>query len=589
MKRFVLVVLSAALLAGCAGIDGPPPADVREVELGDVRELLGSGDPIAALGVLDTLERVGRTDPTARGELREQALESMDGLFRGALAAKDFGTALSLALSRDALGLTPFIGEGGVSWDRAALLGWAARESLAGGPEVLAVYYGLLYAAAVGVENVLPREREAFLAALVSLKDPAALRHARRELTLAPDAGSTGSAALADAMKGTVTVLVDQGLKISNRVGLPSWIQGSGFFVSPNGYILTNYHVIRSEVDPEYEGFSRLYVSRSDSDTERFPAKVVGFDPILDLALLKVEVTSEYAFYPGLETDLRPGDPIIAIGTPVSLVRTISSGIVSAVGRRFLQLGDAMQIDVPVNPGNSGGPLLDGERRLVGVVFAGLEQYEGLNFAIPNGWIARILPRLFAGGKVTYGWIAASVAETTGGLEVVYTLPGGPAAQAGILEGDVLTRVGGLEGGDLSQVQGTLMQIDPPGLVRVEWLRGTERMSAVVALAERPDAPVEAALDRDTRDALLYPLFGLKLERVGQAFGKANYVVRRVLEGSQAAEIGLTPDDPLSIESWRVDEENKIAVVNMYVKKKSSGYLDGVVQLSAYLETDTFL
>jgi serine protease Do len=290
--------------------------------------------------------------------------------------------------------------------------------------------------------------------------------------------------------------VVDQGLKVQNRVGIPGRVLGSGFFVDPSGYILTNYHVVSSEVDPEYEGYSRLFVTRSDKPGERIPAKVVGYDKILDLALLKAEIEGEYVYYPGLDVDLHPGDQVLAIGSPVSLESTVNSGIVSAVSRRFLQLGDVLQIDVPVNPGNSGGPLLDAERRVVGVVFAGLEQFQGLNFAIPTRWIGKVFPRLFEGGQIGYAWLGASVTETEKGLEVVYAVPGGPAERVGILEGDVLERIDGREVRTLADVQGYLMTFRPPVLAKVEWRSGEARKSALVALDDRPEDPLATALKR---------------------------------------------------------------------------------------------
>jgi S1-C subfamily serine protease len=581
-------MVMVASLVGCATGPSSVPEDIRVVEIKDVRRMLDTADPLGALEALDTLKRSAVADTREMATLGDRAVALLREELGTSLRDGRIGRSLSLASSLEAMGLPAYVGQDGVEWGREKLLFEAARKSSAEGPQVLATFYGFEYASAVGLENVVESDRQVFLAGLEMLKDPATLRHARRLLG-DPGPGSASSIPLSEPMKATVTVLVDRGLQIQNRVGVPNWVQGSGFYVDPKGYILTNYHVISSEVDPKYEGFSRLYVVRPAAVTERIPARVVGYDVILDLALLKVEVESEYAYYPGLETDLSPGDRVVAIGTPLGLASTVSEGVVSFDGRRFLQLGDVMQIAVPVNPGNSGGPLLDTERRLVGVVFAGLEQTEGLNFAIPNGWIARVLPRLFAGGPIKYGWLAASVAEVAGGLEVVYTVPGGPAARVGIQEGDILERIAGRSIGGLAEAQGQLMEMDPPALVKVEWRSGTERREALVALADRPDSPVETALQKDTRDRLLFPLFGMKLEKIGQSFGKARYVVKRVLAGSQAAEIGLTPDDPLYIESWRVDQEQKIAVVNIYVKKKSSGYLDGVVGLSTYLEQDSFL
>ena len=128
---------------------------------------------------------------------------------------------------------------------------------------------------------------------------------------------------------------------------------GSGFFIDANGYLITNYHVIQSEVDPEYEGFSRVYIKRAENPTVRIPAKVVGWDATFDLALLKMEINPEVYFQLGSAEDLNIGSRIYAIGSPAGLEQTLTSGIVSAQNRRLLSLGSVLQIDAPVNHGSS--------------------------------------------------------------------------------------------------------------------------------------------------------------------------------------------------------------------------------------------
>ena len=174
-------------------------------------------------------------------------------------------------------------------------------------------------------------------------------------------------------LKGTVSILVNKGIRIEKGVGYPDRDIGSGFFIDKRGYVLTNYHVVQSEVNPEYEGFSRLYIRLPESENERIPAQVVGWDSVLDLALLKTQVEPDYVFPILSKSYCQPGDRIFAIGSPGGLSSTVTSGIVSASGRRFLQIGSSLQVDVPINPGNSGGPLLNEDGSLIGVVFAGIE------------------------------------------------------------------------------------------------------------------------------------------------------------------------------------------------------------------------
>ncbi|HAK45645.1 MAG TPA: hypothetical protein DCO79_06970, partial [Spirochaeta sp.] len=177
----------------------------------------------------------------------------------------------------------------------------------------------------------------------------------------------------AEMISGTVTIWVDRGIRIEKGVGYPDRVIGSGFYIDSRGYILTNYHVISSEVDTEYEGFSRLYI-KYDKNEEKIPASVVGWDASLDIALIKVAYTPEYIYsFPEIR-EFKPGEKIYAIGSPGGLDKTITSGIISASGdRRLLPLGDTIQVDVPINSGNSGGPVVDNDGNLVGVVFAGIE------------------------------------------------------------------------------------------------------------------------------------------------------------------------------------------------------------------------
>lgn len=160
-------------------------------------------------------------------------------------------------------------------------------------------------------------------------------------------------------INGTVTVLVDKGIKVENGYGYADRVIGSGFFITKDGYIITNNHVIADVVDPKNKNYSKLYIKLAmDTDT-KIPARVVGWDPLMDLALLKTEVDAPYVFSLGSSEDLDVGDKIYCIGSPVGLERTLTSGIVSATDRKLFTTGSVLQIDAAVNSGNSGGPCVD--------------------------------------------------------------------------------------------------------------------------------------------------------------------------------------------------------------------------------------
>jgi serine protease Do len=408
---------------------------------------------------------------------------------------------------------------------------------------------------------------------------------------LASDTGaSQQQPSLPIMITGTVTILVDRGIKVEKGVGYPDRVIGSGFFIDKRGYILTNHHVVESEVDPKYEGYSRMYVRLSKSPAgERIPAKVVGYDTTFDLALIKAEINPEYTFGSFGGETISPGERVFAIGSPAGLEETITSGIISATGRRLLQVGDSVQVDVPLNPGNSGGPLLNERGDLIGIVFAGMQQFSGLNFAVPFSWVQKSLPQLFKGGQAVHPWLGMAVAETDKGLEVIYSVPDEPATRAGIRIGDIIESVNGAPYTKLADIQSAVLDHAAQTLVTVGLRRGDVRSTALVCLSQRPDQPIEVALKRDTRDNVVYPLFGMQLENVGTFLWKGDYIVKRVTRGSIADESGISKDDPLTVQDWLVDQDKGYAVIQVVIKKKRAGFVESAIQIAAYLETDNFI
>jgi len=390
-------------------------------------------------------------------------------------------------------------------------------------------------------------------------------------------------------VEGTVTIWVNRGIKMDKGVGRPDISIGSGFFIDKRGYILTNYHVIASEVDPEYEGYSRCYVLLSDNPEQKIPAKVISFDKIFDLALLKTEVTPEYIFSTVNDQNMLTGDKITVIGSPVGLENTVTAGIISSTGRRILQLGDAIQIDAPVNFGNSGGPVISEHSLLLGLVFAGLEEFEGLNFALPTKWINKLIARLFSDKEITHYWTGIALKETAKGLEVIYVMPGAPAFHAGIQVGDIIKKVNSQEHNKIVNIQSLLLEYVQPALISLTISRNDKVFDAIICLKPRPFIPLETALDRDTKLNLLYPLFGMKLEKVGTYLWENHYQVQRVLEGSIAEEIGISELDSIYIRGWAFDEENKIVLVKILAKRRKKGFLEGIVYLPVLLKTNFFI
>lgn len=275
--------------------------------------------------------------------------------------------------------------------------------------------------------------------------------------------------------------------------------QGTGFVFDPDGYILTNYHVI--------EGARDILVSFPDGKELR--AEVVGRDPPTDVAVLRVKERG-LSFVPLGDSDsTRVGDWVIAIGNPFGLAHTVSAGIVSAKGRtrEDVQLpGDAsgyynfIQTDASINPGNSGGPLIDLSGRVVGMNTAIRQQANSIGFAIPINMIKELLPHLRTKGRVDRSAIGVHVASVRnedverlslprrGGALVRHVIPGGPAAAAGLRPDDVIVA---FEGVEVISPEKLRWQASLAGVGRVVTLRiarDGKLRDVQVKLAELPEA-----------------------------------------------------------------------------------------------------
>ena len=260
----------------------------------------------------------------------------------------------------------------------------------------------------------------------------------------------------------------DQGGQAEPQVGL-----GSGVIVSPNGYILTNNHVV--------EGADDIEVILND--TRKAKAKVIGTDPETDLAILKIELDKLPVIVLGSSDTAQVGDPVLAIGNPFGVGQTVTSGIVSALGRNQLGINtfeNFNQTDAAINPGNSGGALVDTQGRLLGIntaIYSRSGGSMGIGFAIPVSTGKQVLESIVKDGQVTRGWIGVEpqelspeLAETFGikpgalgggGVVITGVLQNGPAAQAGIVPGDVILEVSGKAVGTVSELLTAVAALKP--------------------------------------------------------------------------------------------------------------------------------
>lgn len=391
-------------------------------------------------------------------------------------------------------------------------------------------------------------------------------------------------------INGTVTIWVDKGIKVERGMGFADRVIGSGFFISKDGYIVTNHHVISDLVDKKSEGFSRLYIKLAEDSDTRIPAKVIGYDPEVDLALIKTEVDAPYVFSLGSSSDLDAGDKIYAIGSPVGLERTLTSGIVSATDRKLFTLGSVMQIDAAVNQGNSGGPCIDANGNVQAIVFAGMLQFEGLNFAIPVEYLKSLLPALYAGGKVLHPWFGCyghtkKELGKDAGLEVQYVFPGASASRARIVPGDLICEVDGQKVRTLEDMQNILMKTASKSIIRVKYRRGEEEfLESDVYLGTRPENPGYNIYKGDIIAKSFLPIFGMKLISVSTSSSR-KYSVEQIIKGSIADESGFSENDPIEIRNIKLNDENSAIYAEIYAKNRKKGYLDGMMGIAGALDS----
>ena len=276
--------------------------------------------------------------------------------------------------------------------------------------------------------------------------------------------------------------------------GEPQVGLGSGVIVSPSGYILTNNHVV--------EGADEIEVILNDS--RRTIAKVIGTDPDSDLAVLKIELDKLPVIVLGNSDALQVGDQVLAIGNPFGVGQTVTSGIISALGRNQLGINtfeNFIQTDAAINPGNSGGALVDTQGNLMGIntaIYSRSGGSMGIGFAIPVSTAKLVLEGIVKDGQVTRGWIGVEpndlspeLAETFGvkarqGVIITGVLQDGPAAKAGIRPGDVVTNVSGKAVGNVSELLTSVAALKPGTPSKFEVQRGDGKVALDVTPGVRP-------------------------------------------------------------------------------------------------------
>ncbi|OGR19995.1 MAG: peptidase, partial [Deltaproteobacteria bacterium RIFOXYD2_FULL_66_9] len=325
---------------------------------------------------------------------------------------------------------------------------------------------------------------------------------------------------------------------------------GSGFIVSPDGFILTNNHVVEKAEE----------VTVTLLDKEEFRAKVIGTDPKIDIALIKIDAKRKLPYVALGDSDkLDVGEWVVAIGNPFALGHTVTAGIVSAKGR-IIGSGpydDFIQTDASINPGNSGGPLFNLKGEVVGINTAIMQGGQGIGFATPIQLAKSVLEQLKDKGKVTRGWLGVYIqkltpeaAENLGisgkhGALVSDVTSGGPAEKAGIRSGDVIVGFNGKEIRDEHELPQAVASTKPGKTANVRLLREGKEMTVAVTIAEMTGEPGKPAGGHELPKNLGLTVQDITPE-IAQRFEIADtkgVVVTGVEDGSPAEDAGFNQGD----------------------------------------------
>lgn len=350
---------------------------------------------------------------------------------------------------------------------------------------------------------------------------------------------------------------------------------GSGFFISADGYVVTNNHVIDHE---------QSITVITDDGTE-YPAKLIGKDDKTDLALLKVDANKKFTYVKFADSEPRVGDWVVAVGNPFGLGGTVTAGIISAHGR---QIGagpydDFLQIDAAVNRGNSGGPAFNLKGEVVGVntaIFSPSGGNVGIAFAIPAGMVQPIINDLKNGGTVVRGWLGVQIQPVTQDIADSLQLPndsgalvaepqtGSPADSAGIKSGDTILAVDGKAVKGPRELARTISEMEPGTKVSLTYWRDGAKHNVDITLGKLPDTQQQASVEQPkAAQPSALDDFGMA---IAPSQDNSGVVITEVDPNGQAAERGLQQGDVI-LEVGNSTVSDPAAVEKKLADAKASG------------------
>lgn len=367
---------------------------------------------------------------------------------------------------------------------------------------------------------------------------------------------------------------------------------GSGVIVSKDGYILTNYHVVGDADEIIIE----------THDEREFEAEIVGIDSLSDVAVIKIKgkVSDLPVAYLGDSDKLRPGDWVLAVGSPFNLSSTVTTGIVSAVGRHtggITMYQNFIQTDAAINPGNSGGALVNIDGELIGIntmIYTRSGGYMGIGFAIPISMAKNIMEQLIYKGEVSRGWLGVQIGDidqnmkealglkTKKGVLINDVFDRQPAQKGGIKVGDVILSINGIRTNNANGLKNTVASITPGKKVPVELIRDGEKITLYITLSSRDEKAIQkmssktSDTDKDEKpsEADITKKVGFTVGnitqeirgRLGLESGVKGIVVLNVEQSSWAARKGLRKND--IIKKVKVQNNDFVEVSNVKKFKK---------------------
>ncbi|HOO16229.1 MAG TPA: DegQ family serine endoprotease [Phycisphaerae bacterium] len=325
---------------------------------------------------------------------------------------------------------------------------------------------------------------------------------------------------------------------------------GSGVIISPEGYILTNAHVVQNA--------ERVRVTLPAPDDREFVADVVGTDPLTDLAVIKIAANGLRPAKLGNSDELRVGEWVVAVGNPFGLKSTMTAGIVSATGRSNVGVAsyeDLIQTDAAINPGNSGGPLVNLRGEVVGIttaIFSRSGGYMGIGFAIPSNMVEKIMPQLIAEGRVIRGSLGVAIQNLNPGLARTFgydsasgvlisdVTPSSPAEKAGLQRGDIVVSYRGQPTAKSADLRGMVADTKPGTRVPLEIVRNGKPMSLEVTVGELAEKVQTASHEEKTPSAGSQTKMGITIHDLTPE------LIRELRLGPEQRGVVVTKVEPLS-------------------------------------------